>query len=264
MSSLTVSYLAERIDARLAEGKAVDTVAGNVRVVKTWLRWIAGRGWISNTLVGQLGELKVEGPRAQGKDQLTVDEARLYLAAGFALDQKVGDPCDGPTVALLQLVTGLRSREILDRQVRDLDDQGCRLIIQRGKTRRARRVVELPLVIQPLVQRWAQGKEPFDLLFAGSNGKAHYNSYLQDWVHRICEKAGVPKVCPHGLRGTFASLAEGAGVASHVVASTLGHADDRVTGRHYTMPEVRQAARGHRAWEVISGGLNLSPKRAIG
>ncbi len=55
---------------------------------------------------------------------------------------------------------------------------------------------------------------------------------------KVYNKAKVPQVCTHGLRGTHATLAEAAGVTSHVVAASLGHVNDQVTGRHYTMPEA--------------------------
>ena len=73
-------------------------------------------------------------------------------------------------------------------------------------------------------------------------------------MDKFCLRAGVPRVCPHGLRGTHSTLAEAAGVTSHVVAASLGHVNDQVTGRHYTMPEVRDQARQRRFLEVLEGG----------
>jgi len=112
------------------------------------------------------------------------------VSTGGTRQVSTSQKCDGPIIALIPLLCGLRAREILERQVRDLDDNGKGLIVQRGRPRgtKDRGIAEL---LQPLVAKWA-------------------------------ETMGVP---------------------SHVVASSLGHVSDQVTGRHYTLPSARQTAK---------------------
>lgn len=55
---------------------------------------------------------------------------------------------------------------------------------------------------------------------------------------KICEEAGVPRVCPHSLRGLNATLALEAGVAPHSVAAALGHSSFAMAARHYAAPNT--------------------------
>ena len=52
--------------------------------------------------------------------------------------------------------------------------------------------------------------------------------------HRFLERAGLPPVTLHGLRHTFASLANSARVPLLDIGKTLGHKDCVITGRVYT------------------------------
>ena len=49
----------------------------------------------------------------------------------------------------------------------------------------------------------------------------------------LCERAGVPKLTPHGLRHTYASLALRARVPIDVVSKLLGHKDITETLKTY-------------------------------
>ena len=64
----------------------------------------------------------------------------------------------------------------------------------------------------------------------------------------------VPVVCPHGLRGTHATLAEDAGEAAEAVTRQLGHTDHRVTAGHYLAPGTVERGRARRALRVLQGG----------
>jgi integrase len=108
-------------------------------------------------------------------------------------------------------------------------------------------------------------KRPTDFLFGQPEGGSRSSTFLYERVKRLCREAGVPEVCPHGLRGTHATLAEDAGESSFAVAVTLGHADTRVTGRHYTRRDAREGARQSRFLEVLEGGKKLSrPGSTVG
>ena len=71
-----------------------------------------------------------------GKPQLRLDEVR-QLVGLLQREASAGD--EGASALLLQLVFGVRSSEILSRQIRDLDNGGRVLWIPGGKTVNARR-----------------------------------------------------------------------------------------------------------------------------
>ena len=62
------------------------------------------------------------------------------------------------TPALVALTMGLRTGEVLDQVVRDLDDGARYLWIDAGKTANARRHLEVPELVQPYLLRLAAGK----------------------------------------------------------------------------------------------------------
>jgi integrase len=129
------------------------------------------------------------------------------------------------------LLLGLRASECTDRIVRDLDDGGRVLWIPHGKTEAAIRQLKVPELLQPLLMEVAAGKAPLDRLWG--NVDRHW---LGHHVRRLCRKAGVPVIPPHGLRGLHATMALSAGASSEHVAKALGHVSVNTTRAHYFAP----------------------------
>jgi integrase len=224
---------------------AVDTHRGTLSEARTFLGWCVKRGWLHEN---HLAKVEGVGRRKTGKAQLTIDEARKFTATGLALaGRRKGDL--GALAALLPLLTGMRASEITNLRRRDLDDGGKILWVQEGKTEAARRRFVVPEVIRPLLLRAAKRLEPDDLLF----GK-HWRDWPRENAHRICGLAKVPVVTAHGLRGTHATLAEGAGATGALVAQALGHEHVSTTHKHYTQAAVVDLATQNRALKVIAGG----------
>ena len=61
----------------------------------------------------------------------------------------------------------------------------------------------------------------------------HTRHALRYRITVLCEESGVPRVCPHSLRGLNATLALEAGATANHVAAALGHASFTTTARHY-------------------------------
>ena len=179
-------------------------------------------------------KIRRPGRLAAGKPQLTADEARRFLttALDMAREKHVG-----AIAVALQLALGLRSSELLARRVRDLDEGGSVLLIPNGKTHNARRRPEVPEFLRPHLRELTRDKAPDAYLFGTRpTGQPLLTNWLIRAVHRVCERAGVPKVCAHSLRGLHATLALRQGVSSQAVATALGHGSFAVTARHYADP----------------------------
>ena len=148
--------------------------------------------------------------------------------------QDAGDRCAG------RAHMGLRSSEVLQRVVRDLDDGARHLGIDQGKTANARRHLEVPEPLQPYFLRRAEGKQTDEFLFAlgARSRRPCQHQRLREMVHSICRIARVPRVCTHSLRGLWATLAVGTGVASHAVAESLGHPLFAMTRKHSAQPSA--------------------------
>lgn len=154
---------------------------------------------------------------------------------------------------------GLRTSEVLRRVVRDLDDGARYLWIDYGKTANARRHLEIPMPLQPYLLQLATGKAAEEPLF-GLSEKTHRprpRQSLFKMVQEICQRARVPRVCTHSLRGLWATLAVGSGVASHAVAASLGHHSFAMTQKHYAQPAAIVNAGTARVASVLDGGGSL-------
>ena len=74
---------------------------------------------------------------------------------------------------------------------------------------------------------------------------------LHATVKRICLDAGVPIVCPHSLRGLWATAGVRSGALSHAVAAALGHGSFAVTAKHYVQPGTLDGARTERLVQML-------------
>lgn len=202
--------------------------------------------------------MKPVGKVNAGKPQLRIEEARRFTTAAIEYFDETQRPL--AIGALLALTMGLRTSEVLDRVVRDLDDGARYLWIDAGKTANARRHLEVPELVQPYLLRLAAGKRPEEYLFGESeHGGRRYPQKMWEMVRRLCLRAAVPVICTHSLRGLWATLAVQSGSASHVVAANLGHHSFQVTERHYAQGSVVKNAATARVLGML--GADSTTKR---
>lgn len=112
------------------------------------------------------------------------------------------------------------------------------------KTRRRRRVIPLALAVVAalrLLERGAAADEPVFLSRAGTPILAH--NALQNVLKPAGRALGMPWLCWHDLRRTFATLTDQAGLSASQRQALLGHASASMTA-HYTLavPEATRAA----------------------
>ena len=126
---------------------------------------------------------------------------------------------------------------------------------EEGKTDNAERQLEVPWELAELLLKQAEGKPSEGYLFAAKTKTGHRGrTWLREAVKRVCKEAKVPRVCPHGLRGTHATLAREAGATGHLVAKQLGHGSVRVTEEHYIEAAATEKARNKQVFKVMKGG----------
>ncbi len=199
---------------------------------KMFFSWAVGRKYVR---ANPFAAVKPVGKPRAGKDQLRIDEARRLTQVLLSASGK-GE--EGAIATYTQLVLGLRSSEVLHRQVRDLDDEGRVLWIASGKTDNARRRLEVPEPLRGFLLVQAKGKPPERLLFGGHRAQPYFPIWQWRQVRKYCRLAGLQRVCPHSLRGLHSSLAIAAGCTSSVVASALGHGSFAITAQHYVDPDT--------------------------
>lgn len=140
-----------------------------------------------------------------------------------------------------------------------LDCRGTVLIIEGTKTKNAKRTLELDApMVRELLLRHCEPFTPEALLFAEVGATApRAPSALWKWLVLFCKRAGLPRVCPHSLRGLHSSLAVKVGATSAYVARALGHGSDAVTRKHYLAPDALDSARSARVVAVLLGDAEL-------
>jgi integrase len=231
--------LVQKPSATTGKPLAVDTHRNCLAEAKTFLAWCVENKWLPTN---PLANVRGVGRRRHGKKQLTIDEARRWLRV--AMDLAPSE--DGAVAAILLLLCGLRSSEVVDRIVRDVDDRGRVLRVPFGKTLAAARVVALPAELKPHMVALCKGKTPESRLFG-----QHWRDWPRKWVKKICGLAKVPSVCAHSMRGLHATLALQAGQTPHVVAATLGHESTSTTLQSYAAAGSAEAGSFIRALQTL-------------
>jgi integrase len=238
----------ERVSERTGRKIAADSHQQTLRLAKGMFRWALEQKLVRSDPFAGVSPI---GRKKAGKPQLHIDEARRWVQTAMGLAEN-GDRM--AVAALLLLLMGLRASEALLRQVRDVDDDAQVLWIPRGKTARARRRLLVPSSLSPLLRAACAGRGPEELLFPSLSptGGRISNASMHKKVHKICDLAGVPRVCPHSLRGLHSTLAVQAGVTAEAVAQSLGHTSFAMTARHYADANVVEATRSQRAIAALA------------
>ena len=176
----------------------------------------------------------VKLPRKARKPHVYLDHRQLWALADAAGQKKA--------LVLVLGYSGLRWGEAVALRVRDLDllrrrltvnenavRVGATIVVGTPKSHKARSV-PLPRALLELLARQCEGKTRDDLLFpSGAGGHQQQSNSTRGWWHQAVAGSGVPRVTPHDLRHTAASLAVSAGANVKAVQRILGHASAAMT-----------------------------------
>ena len=131
------------------------------------------------------------------------------------------------------LLTGCRYGELTALQARDFNEDAGTVAIRASKGGKARHVV-LTDEGQRFFSQATAGKSGAALTLTKADGTAWGKSHQQRPLTAACKAAKIkPAIRFHDLRHTYGSTLAMKGVPMAVIASQLGHADTRMTERHY-------------------------------
>lgn len=261
MASVDASWLYRYLGA--VQHLAMASRKTRFAAVVEFLTWSLRRGWLArHPLVGfDDDDLPWRGKRGKallqaGKSQLrNHDEVEAFLEAA----NRVQDLAERVAVQL-PLRCGLRSGETRHLRAADVDFRGRCLWVRADKavTGQAEdvwtpksaasvRTVDLPAELEDDLRRLCRDRLPSALLFADEDGKPFGHRWLIRLVVRVCADGRVngqplPRVTPHGLRGTYATFAALSEHTAPEIASFLGHGDNGQTARaHYVSAPAHEA-----------------------
>jgi integrase len=130
------------------------------------------------------------------------------------------------------LFTGARWSEIHHMKVRDVDLQSGTILLPETKGGRPR-YIHLSDEGARFFARQCAGKDLASSVFVNQHGRPLGTSHQIRPMHEACLNANVEPAGFHILRHTYGSTLAMAGVPLAVIAEALGHADERITGKHY-------------------------------
>jgi integrase len=149
--------------------------------------------------------------------------------------QRLVNACEPPFRPLVQcaLLTGCRYGEIVGFRVGDFERHAGTVSVRASKSGRPRHVVLTEDGIT-LFEQHVAGKLGAALVFTRPDGVPWGRSHQHRPLREACRRAGInPAASFHILRHTYATHLLQAGVPLPVIAANLGHADTRMTERHY-------------------------------
>jgi integrase len=168
--------------------------------------------------------------------------------------RRLANACQGRFRNLVRgaLVTGCRYGELTRMRAADFNPSAGTVVVRVSKSGKPRHVV-LADEGRALFDQLTVGLAPHELIFRRDNGSAWERSQQQRPLELASKMAKLyPPTTFHILRHTYASSLAMRGVPMGVIAAQLGHADTRMTEKHYAhlAPSyVADTAQHCRAWE---------------
>ncbi len=195
-----------------------------------------------------------------------VDEAVVrYLSAAEARRLVRACPEDFRKLVQAALLTGCRYSELARLKAGNFNPDSGTLAIRLSKGK-IRHVVLTDEGKQSFAE-WTEELSPADHVFLRADNERWGASHQKRPLDEASKRAGIePAVTFHILRHTHGSHLAMAGVPMGVIAAQLGHADTRMTEKHYAhlAPSyVAQTIRANFPQLGISGDAKVVPLRSV-
>jgi len=252
LANLMSTRLADiNVDALIAwQIKESATRANNARqgfeIFRTFWRWCAGRPEyksVINTVVIDDKELRREVPKSKTK-RFDVLE-RAHMKPWFAEVRRQSNIIGSAYLQALVL-TGARREEMAELRWEDVDFKWNALWIKDKVDEAGRKVPLTPYLAMvlnalPRKNEWVFSSEK------SASGRIKDTARMHN---RALSAAGLSHVSLHGLRRTFASLAEWVEMPKGVVAQIMGHAPKATAEQHYINRPLELLAVWHNKYEA--------------
>lgn len=227
---LTAPRAQELYDALVDEGVAADTHRGCLISGKAFGKFIVKKKWLR---ANPFEDVIPVGRKAQGKEQLRIDEARTFKK--HCLKEWETSRDRSAAAALITLMFGLRASEVSQLLARDVDDRGrvLRIAEHQAKTKASRRQALVPEWLRPILNELAETAGANGCLFSKESGEQADRFWILWHVKRHLRAAGLPVITAHGLRGTAATIGAVKTGGAEIMSKALGHESTAITERAY-------------------------------
>lgn len=216
------------------QGKSSNTIHGNARAIRTFLKFLFAEGHI-------IQAVKFDMPRLETKRMLalTAEQVQIVLKACGTRDR---------AMLAFMVDTGLRRAEVCALNWQDVDFNTGLVRVVRGKGGKFRSVVAGAKVRRLLLawKRIAKNTDPAAPLFSTSQGARLQGNAIRQLCRRLADKTGIA-ITPHSLRRTSATLGLKSGEDLETLRRRLGHSSLEMTSRYLTLldEDMIQSSKQH-------------------
>ncbi|HXM80396.1 MAG TPA: site-specific integrase [Burkholderiales bacterium] len=162
------------------------------------------------------------------------DEPRIrFLSDAEAVRLVNACPADLRALVRAALLTGARFGELVELRAHDVNLRTAQVYVAQSKSGRPRHIPVNDEGVALFRQR-ATGKTGDERLFVRAKGQTWGKNHHVRALIEACRVAKIqPAIAFHELRHTYASHLAQAGVDLLTISKLLGHADTRITSKHY-------------------------------
>lgn len=242
------------------QAKEAKTRANNARqgfeMFRAFWRWCASRpeySAIVDTGAVENKDLRAEVPSRKNKKFDVLERAQL--PAWFTAVRGLGNPVISAYLQGL-ILTGARREELAGLRWEDVDFQWGSIWVKDKVAEEGRKIPLTPYLASLLASLPRRNQWVFSSPSAVS-GRIQEPRITHN---RALSVAGLSHVTLHGLRRTFASLAEWVEMPTGVVAQIMGHAPNATAEKHYINRPLELLAVWHgkyEAWILEQAGIEI-------
>lgn len=248
LQRLTPLQLQQYYADKIREGKiSTNTVRKHHDLLNTALGYAVKQGLILSNPAERVEAPKVKRPEIHyySLEQL---ETLLTLCEGTRLE------------VLIKLAgyLGLRREEIMGLtwdcvdfehrkiEIREVRTMAAAQVITKGpKTQSSSRTLYMPGAVEDVLKREQEKRNSYrqalggdyqdsGYVFAHEDGRPVRPNYASELFKKFIEDNGLPPITLHGLRHTFASVANSKGIPIYDIGKALGHSSTATTSEIYT------------------------------
>lgn len=170
-------------------------------------------------------------------------DLKAIMNQTFNLDSEIGNNLLYQTIICLMLETGIRSNEIINIEMKNIDVSKKRILLTQTKTK-TDRVIFYTSMSGQFVERMIEANPKKDYLLFNflKNRKAEYRD-IKYLIDKLKKELGIQKLHPHMFRHTFATLGYNRGMDLNTLRVIMGHENIATTLIYARLSEekLRQA-----------------------
>lgn len=225
LSLLTIKKYIVELQNQNINSVSVRTYSRGLRV---FVSWLVENGYCPVELFANFRLPKCEKPVV---NVLSLDEQKRLFDC-FDLDTILG--LRDYLICMLAFGSGLRRGEIVNLRISNVFRD---FLIVQGKGAKER-VVPITQGVYSLIRRYAVLVRPRDYLLLQKDGSPLTATTVKNLFNRLKVKSDIPRLHPHLLRHTFATLYYENGGDIHNLSDVLGHSSLAMTERYMHMSKL--------------------------